>query len=51
MHTYPETRSSAVVEISICDYQKNNRQLALELAARMEALLEPKETALTEQRW
>ena len=51
VHTYPETRSSVVVEISICDYQKNNRVRARDLAARMEKLLEPGETVLTEQRW
>jgi S-adenosylmethionine decarboxylase len=51
VHSYPETRSSVVVEISICDFQKDNRQLARDLAVRMEALFEPGETALTEQRW
>lgn len=51
VHTYPETDRCAVAEISICDYQKDNRQLARELASRLEGIYLPEETKLKEERW
>ena len=51
VHTYPETSRAVVAEISICDYQQDNRARARELAGRLERLFEPEETKLSEQRW
>lgn len=51
VHTYPETAHTVIAEISICDYKKDNRELARALARRLEELFEPEETVLKEERW
>lgn len=51
VHTYPETAQTAIAEISICDYQKDNRQLARALAGLLEEIFEPAEKVLKEERW
>lgn len=51
VHTYPESNFTVVAEISICDYQQDNREAARELAWRLEEIFEPEETTQKEERW
>lgn len=51
VHTYPETERTVMIEISICDYLRDNRQLARELARRLEALFQGQQARHREERW
>jgi S-adenosylmethionine/arginine decarboxylase-like enzyme len=44
IHTYPECSRSVVIELTVCDHQRNNRQRAAQLAEALVALFQPEET-------
>ena len=41
LHTYPEASGTVIVEISVCDHLRPNRERALDLAERLVALFRP----------
>jgi len=44
LHTYPECDRSVVLELTVCDHQRQNRQRATQLAEALVALFLPEET-------
>jgi S-adenosylmethionine/arginine decarboxylase-like enzyme len=47
-HTYPELSQSAIVELSVCDHSRSNRERALLLADRVIDLFQPVQHVLEE---
>lgn len=43
VHSYPECDAAVVVELSVCDHQRDNRERALTLARRVSALFDPRQ--------
>lgn len=48
IHTYPECDRSVVVEITVCDHQRDNRERARRLADRLHASFQPTEVGREE---
>jgi S-adenosylmethionine/arginine decarboxylase-like enzyme len=48
LHTYPEHSRSVIVELSVCDHQRSNRDRALRLAHLLVELFRPDRSALEE---
>lgn len=44
IHTYPECSRSVLIELTVCDHLRDNRQRAARLAEALVALFQPEET-------
>ncbi len=44
IHTYPECSRSVLIELTVCDHQRDNRRRAAQLAEALVALFQPEET-------
>jgi S-adenosylmethionine/arginine decarboxylase-like enzyme len=48
VHTYPECTSSVVVELTVCDYLRPNRERARRLARKIEEIFRPARSIVEE---
>jgi spermidine synthase len=51
IHTYPERSATAIVELSVCDHQRDNRDRAKRLAHRLVHIFAPGRHELDQSRW